>query len=72
MKKDGIYIMMDGLVKTIITTCFFSKQYKAYRSEFVLTFGNSFNFNWAPMIGISVMTIGVFLLWESQKKQESK
>jgi len=70
MKKDGINIMLIGLIITIITAWFyFSKHYEAGMSKFVLTIGNSFHFNWAPMIGISVMAFGEFLLWESQKNR---
>jgi len=67
MKKDGIQIMLVGLTLTILTAYFyFSKHYEVGMSKFVLTIGNSFHFNWAPMIGISIMALGEFILWESQ------
>jgi len=70
MKKDGIYIMFLGLAMTILIAYFyFSKQYDYVMSKFVLTIGKSFHFNWAPMIGISVMAFGEFILWQSQNNK---
>lgn len=70
MKKYGIYIMLGGLVLTLITVyLYFSKQFEVEMNRFVMTIGNSFYFNWAPMIGISVMAIGEFILWESQNNR---
>ena len=70
MKKDGINIMLLGLAMTILIAYFyFSKQQNHVMNKFVMTFGNSFHFNWAPMIGISVMAFGEFLLWQSQKNK---
>jgi len=70
MKKDGIYIMLLGLAITILIAYFyFSKQHDYVMSKFVLTFGKSFHFNWAPMIGISVMAFGEFILWQSQNNK---
>ena len=39
-------------------------------NKFVFETGNSFHFNFAPMIGILVMAIGEFLLWESQDNDD--
>ena len=70
MKKDGITIMLFGLALTIITAYFyFSKKYEVGMLKFVLTIGNSFQFNWAPFVGISIMGFGEFILWESQKNR---
>jgi len=67
MKKVGIYIMSSGLIITIITAVFyFLKLDQHVMDRFVLTIGKSYHFNWAPMIGISVMAFGEFILWESQ------
>ena len=67
MKKDGITIMLVGLGITIITAIlYFTKMNEPFMNKFVFESGNSFHFNWAPMIGILVMAIGEFLLWESQ------
>jgi len=70
MKKDGLNIMFLGLVMTIFIAYFyFSKQQNFIMNKFVMTIGNSFHFNWAPMIGITVMAFGEFLLWQSQKNR---
>ena len=70
MKKDGINIMLLGLAMTILIAYFyFSKQQSNVMNKFVMTIGNSFHFDWAPMIGITVMAFGEFLLWQSQKNR---
>jgi len=73
MKKDGIYIMLLGLALTIIIAfLYFSKLNEGLMNKFVLTIGTSFHFNWAPMIGILMMAVGEFLLWESQYSKNLK
>jgi len=70
MKKDGITIMLIGLGITMFTAFFyFSKTDQHLMNNFVVTIGNSYHFNWLPLIGISVMAIGEFLLWESQNNK---
>jgi len=67
MKKVGITIMVIGLGVTILAAVFyFTKQNDILMSKFIIHFGNSFHFNWAPMIGITIMAFGEFILWESQ------
>jgi len=67
MKKVGITIMVIGLGVTILAAVFyFTKQNDLLMSKFIIHFGNSFHFNWAPMIGITIMAFGEFILWESQ------
>jgi len=41
-------------------------------SEFIIHFGKSFHFNWAPMIGICIMAFGEFILLESQNNKNLK
>lgn len=73
MKKDGIKIMLLGLGLTIISAVFyFFKLNESFTDKFVITIGNTFHFNWAPMIGIAVMAFGEFLLWESQHNKNLK
>jgi len=73
MKRDGITIMLVGLGITIITAIlYFSKMNEPFMNKFVIEAGGSFHFNWAPMIGILVMAIGEFLLWESQSNADLK
>jgi len=70
MKKDGINIMLIGLAMTILIAYFyFSKQQSNVMNKFVMTIGNSFHFNWAPLTGITVMAFGEFLIWQSQKNR---
>ena len=67
MKKVGITIMVIGLGVTILAAVFyFTKQNDILMSKFIIHFGNSFHFNWAPMIGITIMAFGEFVLWKSQ------
>jgi len=67
MKKNGITIMLIGLGVTILAAVFyFTKQNDLLMSKFIIHFGKSFHFNWAPMIGITIMALGEFILWESQ------
>jgi len=70
MKKDGITIMLFGLALTIITAYFyFTHQNEYLMNKFIVTFGHSFHFNWAPMIGIFTMAFGEFILWQSQNNK---
>ena len=73
MKKDGIYTMLLGLVITIFTAfLFFSKNNEVLMNAFVITIYKTHHFNWAPMIGISIMAFGEYLLWESQSNNNLK
>jgi len=73
MKKDGINIMLFGLIMTLLIAYFyFSKKQNHVMNKFVMTIGNSFHFNWAPMIGITVIAFGEFILWQSQKNTNLK
>jgi hypothetical protein len=67
MKKDDIYIMLLGFGISVLTAFFFfSKRNELIMNKFVISINKSFHFNLAPMVGISFMAIGEFLLWESQ------
>ena len=73
MKKDGITIMLIGLGLTIFTAIFyFTNQNEYLMNKFIITFGNTFHFNWAPMLGILTMAFGEFLLWKSQNNKNLK
>jgi len=70
MKKDGITIMLLGLGLTILTAFFYFTNHNEYlMNKFIITFGHSFHFNWAPMIGILTMAFGEFILWKSQNNK---
>ena len=73
MKKDGITTMLIGLGITILEAVFyFTNGNDFLMSEFIIHFGKSFHFNWAPMIGICIMAFGEFILWESQNNKNLK
>ena len=73
MKKDGITIMLIGLGVTILAAVFyFTNQNDLLMSKFIIHFGKSFHFNWAPMIGICIMAFGEFILWKSQNNKNLK
>jgi len=73
MKKDGITTMLIGLGITILEAVFyFTNGNDFLMSEFIIHFGKSFHFNWAPMIGICIMAFGEFILLESQNNKNLK
>jgi len=62
--------MMLGLGMTIFTAFFyFTHQNESIMDKFIFTFGHSYHFNWAPMIGIFTMAFGEFILWKSQNNK---
>jgi len=67
MKKDGIKIMILGLGLTIISAFFYFFNVKeSINVKSLVSSIDSAHFNWLPMIGISIMAFGEFLLWQSQ------
>ena len=71
MKKDDIYIMLLGFGISVLTAFFFfSRRNELIMNKFVISINKSYNFNLAPMVGISFMAIGEFLLWESQHNKK--
>lgn len=67
MKRDDIYIMLLGFGISVLTAFFFfSKRNELIMSKFVISINKSFHFNLAPIVGISFMAAGEFVLWESQ------
>ena len=70
MKKDGIKIILFGLGLTIISAVFYSFNFdQPVTDKSVIAIGKSYQFNWTPLIGISIMAIGEFILWESQNNK---
>jgi len=71
MKRDEIYIMLLGFGISVLTAFFFfSKRNELIMNKFVISINKSFHFNLAPMVGISFMAVGEFLLWESQHNEK--
>ena len=73
MKKDGIKIMILGLGLTIISAFFYFFNVKeSINVKSLVSSIDSAHFNWLPMIGISIMAFGEFLLWQSQHNKNLK
>jgi len=59
MKKAGIFIILIGLVLTIITAfTFFTREKVINLGKVEITRNKPHNLEWSPMIGIAVMGIG--------------
>jgi hypothetical protein len=70
MKKNGNQIMLAGLLITIITVLFFfCPNETTFINKFVITVYKTHPFNFAPIIGLTIMVIGIFLLRDSQEKE---
>ena len=70
MIRDGINFMLIGLGITLFTVyLYFSLNEEKITNKFVLTVNKSYLFNWAPMIGISFMIFGEFIIWETQNNK---
>jgi len=65
--------MIIGLGLILLTAVFYTLNLNEFlMNKFVVTIGSSFHFNWAPMIGISTMAVGEFILWQSQNYKNLK
>ena len=70
MIRDGINFMWIGLGITLFTIyLYFSLNEEKNTNKFVLSVNKSYLFNLAPMIGISLMIFGEFLVWETQNNK---
>jgi len=71
MKRDGINQLSHGLGIVIIAALFYlSKRNQFITNKFLLVIIKSFHFNSMPVISISVMAIGEYLLWETQNNTD--
>jgi len=69
MKKVGYALILIGLVLTIFTTVtFFSRERVAKIGDINITANKRHNLKWSPLVGIAVMAIGGFVVWQSPKK----
>jgi len=69
MKKIGYALILIGLVLTIFTTVtFFSRERVAKIGDINITANKRHNLKWSPLVGIAVMAIGGFVVWQSPKK----
>jgi hypothetical protein len=70
MKKAGILITLIGLGLTIFTTItIFTKEKIVDVGKVEITRDKPHRVKWSPLIGIAVMGIGGFVLWQASKKQ---
>ena len=69
MKKAGFALILIGLVLTIFTTVtFFSRERVAKIGDINITANKRHNLKWSPLVGIAVMAVGGFVVWQSPKK----
>jgi len=69
MRKAGIFIILIGLVLTIITAItFFSREKVVDIGSVEITRNKPHKLNWSPLIGIAVMGVGGVVILLSSKK----
>jgi len=69
MKKAGIFIILVGLVLTIITAfTFFTREKVADIGTVKIIRDKPHHLAWSPLIGIAVMGIGGVVVFLSPKK----
>lgn len=62
--------MLVGIGITLFTVyLYFSLNEEKITNKFVLSVNKSYLFNWAPMIGITCLIFGEFLVWETQNNK---
>lgn len=62
--------MLIGIGITFFTAyLYFSLNEEKITNKFILTVNKSYLFNWAPMIGITFMIFGEFIVWETQNNK---
>ncbi len=69
MKTAGIILLAGGLLLTIFTSFSFSTKEKVVDlGPLEITKDKPHNFNWSPIVGITVMGIGGVIIWQLGKK----
>jgi len=73
MIKGGVNFVIAGMVIIILAAYFYcSENEEKIRNKFVLSVNKSYLFNWTPMIGLTFIVLGEFIVWESQNNKELK
>ena len=73
MIKDSVNFMIAGIWFIILAAYFYySENEEKIRNKFVLSVNKSYLFNWAPMVGLTFIILGEFIVWESQNNKELK
>ena len=71
MKRGTIIILFLSLAISVITVlAYFSKRNQFIMNKFVVVIIKSFHFNNTPVISISFLAIGEYLIWETQNNSE--
>jgi len=71
MKRGTIIILFLSLAITIVTVlAYFSKRNQFIMNKFVIVIIKSFHFNNIPVVSISFLAIGEYLIWESQNNSD--
>ena len=71
MKRGTIIILFLSMAITIVTVlAYFSKRNQFIMNKFVVVIIKSFHFNNTPVISISFLAIGEYLIWETQNNSE--
>jgi hypothetical protein len=69
MKKAGIFIILIGLVLTVVTAfTFFTREKVVDLGAVEITRNKPHNLQWSPLIGIAVMGVGGVVLLLSSRK----
>jgi len=72
MKRGTIIILFLSMAITIVTVlAYFSKRNQFIMNKFVIVIIKSFYFNNIPVISISFLAIGEYLIWETQNNSDA-
>ena len=68
-KTIGIAVFVLGLCLTVFTSLdFFTKEKVVDLGAIQVTRDEPHNLNWSPLIGVAVMGLGAFVVWQASKK----
>jgi hypothetical protein len=71
MKREAIITLFLSMAITILTAlAYFSKRNQFIMNKFVIVIIKSFHFNSTPILSISFLAIGEYLLWETQNNSD--
>ena len=71
MKMEAIITLFLSMAITVLTAlAYFSKRNQFIMNKFVIVLIKSFHFNSTPILSISFLAIGEYLLWETQNNSD--
>jgi len=69
MKPTGIILIIIGLILTIFTSVsWFTKEKVVDLGPLEVSKDKQHSTNWSPLIGVAVIAVGGFVLYQSSKK----